>query len=384
MNKEEYVALFEKHVSGKEPLTPHEKQLLERYRDDFKWNEGPWNPALGDSQQIRQRILDRLTAQIDQPVKTRSLFRRWIPAAAAVLIGVMSIGFFFLSQKNKQQPAIAINKGPYKNDLPPGGNNAILTLASGKQVLLNNTRNGAIVKQGLALVNKTGNGQIVYTIPPSATTENTIAYNTITTPRGGQYQVTLPDGTNVWLNAASSLKFPTTFTGNERDVELTGEAYFEVAKNKEKPFKVSVNKVIVEVLGTHFNIMGYDNEPAIKTTLLEGSVKVKSDNAHAILVPGQQALADRDNDRIKVQNADVEEVMAWKNGYFIFHRENIQDIMKKVVRWYDVDVVYQGNVKESFGGSVSRFSNLSDLLQNLESTGTIHFKLEGRRLTVME
>jgi len=383
MNKEEYVALFEKHVSGNEPLTPQEQLLLERYRDEFKWNDAPWDPALGDREQIRQRILDRLTEQIEPPVKTRSLFSRWIPAAA-VLLGAIGIGLFFLHPKSQQQAIVAINKAPYKNDLPPGGNKAILTLANGKQLALNDIRNGAITKQGPATVSKTRNGQIVYAAPASAVTENAIIYNTVSTPRGGQYQVTLPDGTNVWLNAASSLKFPTTFTGNERDVELTGEAYFEVAKNKEKPFKVSVNKVVVEVLGTHFNIMGYDNEPSIKTTLLEGSVKVKSDNAHALLVPGQQALASRDNDHIKVQKADIEEAMAWKNGYFIFHKEDIQDIMKKVVRWYDVDVVYQGNVKESFGGSVSRFSNLSDLLTNLESTGTIHFKLEGRRLTVME
>lgn len=385
MNKEEYISLFEKYVAGKEPLTPEEKQQLEQYRDDFEWSEHDWDPTMGNQQQIRQRILNRLTAQIGDPVKTRSIAWKWI-WAAAIIIGVTGFGLFFFNQKNKQQTTIAAYKGPYKNDILPGRNKAILTLANGKSVVLNNTHNGAIAKQGIAIVNKTASGQLTYITPASANTDNAdIAFNTVTTPRGGQYQVTLPDGTNVWLNAASSLKFPTAFTGNERDVELTGEAYFEVAKNKEKPFKVNVNKMLVEVLGTHFDIMAYDNEPVIKTTLLEGSVKVKRDAANALLVPGQQALAFRNSSILKVQKADLEETMAWKNGYFIFHEENIQDIMKKVARWYDVDVVYQGNIKgENFGGSVSRFSNISELLQNLELTGTIHFKIDGRRVTVME
>ena len=385
MTKDQYTSLFEKYIAGKEPLSPEEMRQLERYRDDFEWDESPWDPAMGDYQQIRDRILNRLTAEIEEPIKARTIAWKWM-AAAAIIIGVIGLGMFFLRQKPAQQNTIAKNKSPYKNDVPPGGSKAILTLANGKNIILNNTQNGTIIKQGLATVSKTGNGQLVYVAPALVNNpDNSIIFNTVTTPRGGQYRVTLPDGTNVWLNAASSLKFPTAFTGNERDVELTGEAYFEVAKNKEKPFKVSVNNVTVEVLGTHFDIMAYDNEPTIKATLLEGSVKVKRYAANALLVPGQQALASRNNDLIQVQKADLEETMAWMNGSFIFHEENIQDIMRKVARWYDVDVVYQGNVKnKDFGGSVSRSGNISELLQNLELTGTIHFKVEGRRVTVME
>jgi len=385
MNKQEYVSLFEKYVAGKEPLTPEEKQQLELYHDDFEWNDRPWDPALGDNQQIRQRILNRLKEEIDTPVKTGRIAWKWM-TAAAIIIGVIGAGLFLFHQKPTQSLTIVKSKNPYKNDVLPGNNKAILTLSNGKRIVLNNTQNGIITKQGLATVNKTSNGQLVYVAPILANNpDNSITFNTVTTPRGGQYQVTLPDGTNVWLNAASSLRFPTAFVGNERNVELTGEGYFEVAKNKEKPFKVRVNNVVVEVLGTHFNIMAYDNEPAIKTTLLEGSVKIKKDAAHALLVPGQQALAFRDNDLLQIKKADLEETMAWKNGNFIFHEENIQDIMRKVARWYDVDVVYQGNVKnKDFGGSVSRSSNISELLQNLELTKTIHFKVDGRRVTVME
>jgi transmembrane sensor len=388
MKKEDYILLYEKYVSGQ--CTAEEKELLELYRDDFEWIDAPWDAKLGDQQEIRNKIYNRLETSIgEKPIPLYSTRKRWPwMAAAAILLGTLAIGLIWRQGASKLQLADAKKHNiNYKNDIPPGGNKAVLTLANGVKVILNKAQNGTILKQGQTAVDKTKDGQLVYVSPATGNNalNTAITYNTVTTPNGGQYEVVLADGTKVWLNAASSLKFPTAFTGNERNVELTGEGYFEVAKNKEKPFKVKINNAVIEVLGTHFNIMGYANEPVIKTTLLEGSVKMKRNGEQVLLVPGQQALAFNDNNVLKVQQADIEETMAWKNGQFIFHNENIQDIMRKVARWYDVDIQYQGNVKDkAFGGSVSRFSNISELLKNLELTETIHFKIEGRSVIVME
>jgi transmembrane sensor len=195
----------------------------------------------------------------------------------------------------------------------------------------------------------------------------------------------LPDGTKVWLNAASSLHFPTAFTGGERRVELTGEGYFEVAKNKHLPFKVAFNDQEVQVLGTHFNIMAYPNEEASQTTLLEGSVSITKRNISRLLVPGQQAKSTIGSAGFDIKQVDTQEAVAWKNGEFLFKNTNIQSIMRQLARWYDVDVAYQGNLQNMvFGGRMSKSKNISEVLKNLELTGTIHFKIEGRRVTVME
>jgi len=212
-----------------------------------------------------------------------------------------------------------------------------------------------------------------------------VAFNTISTPVGGQYTVVLPDGSKVWLNAASSLKFPTAFTGTERRVELTGEGYFEVAKNKHMPFKVNFNREEVEVLGTHFNISAYPDEAVTRTTLLEGSVRISKNNIKKILVPGQQAISSMQTGGFNIAEVNTDEAIAWKNGLFLFHNENIRSIMKKIARWYNVDVNYQGSfTNQEYGGRISQSKNLSEILKNLELTGTIHFKIEGRRVTVME
>jgi ferric-dicitrate binding protein FerR (iron transport regulator) len=186
------------------------------------------------------------------------------------------------------------------------------------------------------------------------------------------------------LNAASSIKYPITFSGNERNVELTGEAYFEVAKNKDKPFNVKVNGMKVEVLGTHFNVMAYNDENSIETTLLEGSVKLTKKGASATLLPNQQGSLSRDAQGFRVTEVVAQDIIAWKNGFFKFDNENIETIMRKVARWYDVDITYEGDLtRQNFGGTVSRFNDLSKLLKTLELTGTIHFKIDGRRITVM-
>ncbi|TKC61228.1 DUF4974 domain-containing protein [Pedobacter hiemivivus] len=274
------------------------------------------------------------------------------------------------------------------HDIPPGGNRATLTLANGKTITLNEAADGELAKDAGTIVRKTGNGQLVYEVVGGDTENKGYTYNTISTPKGGTYQVILPDGTKVWLNAASTLRFPTSFVSlSERKIELSGEAYFEVTKNAKHPFKVVAKIQEVQVLGTHFNISSYADDSFVKTTLFEGAVKVNNLQAtngnKVILKPGQQSVI---NHRvITVIKADLQEVLAWKNGLFIFDGEPLESIMKKVSRWYDVDVVYEGvDKKKLFDGSVSRFAHVSKVLSQLELTGDVHFKVEEGRIIVMK
>jgi transmembrane sensor len=275
------------------------------------------------------------------------------------------------------------------HDLPPGGHRAILTLADGKTITLNEAADGELVRGVGMVIRKTGNGQLVYEVAGSNDIDvkpNT--YNTISTPNGGTYQVILPDGTKVWLNAASTLRFPTSFVSlKDRKIELSGEAYFEVTKDAKHPFRVLTAKQEVQVLGTDFNISSYVDESTVKTTLFEGSLKVnhlqKIRSADIILKPGQQSIIN--NGVISITKADMDEVLAWKNGVFVFNDEPLESIMKKVSRWYDVDVVYQGVDKNKlFEGSVSRFDNVSKVLRQLELTGGVHFKIEEGRIIAMK
>jgi ferric-dicitrate binding protein FerR (iron transport regulator) len=209
-----------------------------------------------------------------------------------------------------------------------------------------------------------------------------ISYNTLSTPRGGQYQLVLPDGSKVWLNASSSIHFPTAFAGHERNVELTGEAYFEIAKNKQKPFHVNVNGMQVEVLGTHFNVNAYGDEGAIKTSLLEGSVKIKKGNISGLLKPGQQGVLKKNSTDLEIKNADMNEAIAWKNGLFEFDGADIKSIMREIGRWYDVDVVYAGKVPDRrFEGKISRDAQLSDVLKIL-ALSNVKFSVEGKKIIV--
>lgn len=234
-------------------------------------------------------------------------------------------------------------------------------------------------------MSKANAGRLVYNTLGQA--PGKIMYNTVSTRRGGQFQIVLPDGSKVWLNTVSSLRFPTAFTGTERVVELKGEAYFEVAKNAAMPFVVHVGTVgekdmDVRVLGTQFNVMAYDNEAEIRTTLLEGAVKVMKGDKSKVLTPGEQVKLDKQGGLTLDEKADVELAMAWKNGFTSFKSADIRSIMRQVERWYDIDVVYEGNVPErTFSGGISRDANLSELIRLLE-VSKIHFKIEGRKLTV--
>ncbi|MDN5286902.1 MAG: FecR family protein [Mucilaginibacter sp.] len=379
MTQQDFINLYEKYMSGK--CTPEEIELLETYRDDFQLKDLPWNAEMGNKEQIKQEIVNKLNNQVTSAEK-KTFKKIWAAAAAAAVVFALSLIIYHqvqLSSDKITKNSLLTNKSP----VVPGFNKAMLTLSDGSNIDLNDSKKGLLSKQGGASVGKLDDGKLVYNAKDAEVKKAVTLYNTITTPRGGQYQVVLSDGTKVWLNAASSLKFPAIFTGSERKVELTGEAYFEVAKNKNMPFKIAVNNMGIEVLGTHFNVDAYKDEQVIKTTLLEGSVKLVTDNHEAYLKPGQQASLGQQQ-TFNIHPVNTEEAVAWKNGYFMFNNENIQDIMRKISRWYDVEVVYEGKIDEKdFGGTVSRFDSVTGVLKSLELTGTVHFKMEGRRITVM-
>ncbi|WP_183580860.1 FecR family protein [Mucilaginibacter sp. X5P1] len=371
------------HLKDDSSASYEQKQLAKNIKNIIS---ATGNETLGPERKERiwNHILTHSPHSEPSKQNTKALnLRRWAAVAASVLL-IVSIGLYLrghYSTITGRQLANRLVK-PYKNDVLPGGNKAVLTLANGSRIILDSAKNGLLTSQGETKISKTSKGQIAYhqNLASSAPAQ----MNSIKTPRGGQYEIILPDGTKAWLNAASSLHFPTAFTGNERHVQMTGEVYFEVAKNKHIPFKVNVNGTVVEVLGTHFDIKAYDDEKEMKTTLLEGSVKVSKNATLVFLVPGQQALVNNTSGEINVQQANIDAVMGWQKGIFIFKGENIQSIMRDVSRWYDVDIAYEGDfTNQVFSGRISRFKNISDVLNLLELTEDVHFKIEERRVSVM-
>ena len=382
MNKEQAQELLEKYKLG--ICTPEEKALLERWYLEESARQ-PMPEAPEDPAKEEQIIWNRVLGTLPAEPKIRRLKKWYSIAAAAAIFVFLSIGLHFIVNKPVHQQ-IASNQ-LHKNDIGPGGNKAILTLGDGKKIVLTGARNGLLATQRNTEIKKTEDGKITYTTDQSLSGKESaeVQYNTITIPRGGQYQVTLPDGSRVFLNAASSLIYPTVFVGNERKVTLIGEAYFEVAHNSHQPFRVSSNDQTVEVLGTHFNINAYSDERLIKTTLLEGSVRVSHGQKAAMLKPGQQAQISNNNtdsDISIIRDADIEEAVAWKNGLFILD-DHIQPVMRMISRWYDVDVVYDGAAPDDiFGGEVPRFQNISEVLKVLQLTKKVHFKIDGRKIIV--
>lgn len=367
MEKTEEEKLIAKYLNGE--CSESERELVESWYDGFM--PEPQTPLTDADWQEDIRSIIVTLENITRPVKHLGWQR--ILAAASVLLAFIIGGYVFLHQRSSVEQVAKI----YREPIVPGGNKAILTLQNGNKMTLTGRHNGNIAMQGLTAVNKTGDGELVYS-SAARTTAVTVAYNTITTPRGGQYHVVLADGTNVWLNAASSLTYPVTFSGNDRTVSMSGEAYFEVSHNAQKPFHVKSSNQEIEVLGTHFNINSYDDEPGVKTTLLQGSIRI---NGKRTLVPGQQSSLTKTG--IEVYNVDTEQVTAWKNNKFIFDHEDIGGIMRMVARWYDVEVVYAGTITdEKFGGSVPRFTSVTKVLDILQTAGRVHFKIEGRRITV--
>jgi ferric-dicitrate binding protein FerR (iron transport regulator) len=266
--------------------------------------------------------------------------------------------------------------------IQPGGDRAVLTLADGSTLVLDSMNNGALAQQGNIRVVKQ-NGLLAFNRRGSGEAGAAAGFNTLTTPRGGQYMLLMEDGTRVWLNAASSLRFPAVFEGKERKVELKGEAYFEVAPNAAQPFKVAVRGMEVQVLGTHFNVMAYTDEAAVQTTLLEGAVKIHTAGQARLLHPGQQAQLAQTGDIRVVNDVDLEQVIAWKTGLFQFNRADLHQVMRQVARWYDVDIRYEGYIPQrEFGGKISRSSSIADVLKILELS-KVHFRIEGKTIVVL-
>jgi len=342
-----------------------------------------------DTDYNEEAIWEKIKLTVAPPAHAPALpsrhpFYRRLTAAALVTV-MLAAGTWLIWNNTHKQSASNPTASIYKNDVAPGGNKATLTLANGSIVILDTAAKGKVSQQGNTKILKTGNGQLAYTMDPSGLSHGREQLlNSVTTPRGGQYQLVLADGTRVWLNAASSLRYPVYFTGKERAVELTGEAYFEVAKNPKLPFRVKVNGMEVEVLGTHFNIMAYSDEREAITTLLEGSVKIIKGTANALLKPGQQSQVDEKGMIKIVDNANMDEVMSWKNGFFQFEQSDIQTIMRQVARWYDVDVSVEGNIADHFHVAIPRNVAVSKLFNALELTGHVHFKVDGRKVIVLQ
>jgi transmembrane sensor len=374
-------SLIEKYFADK--ISPEEYKTLKEWYDNKSNRKSEWILEDSEEENLKMRMFSNIKARITIQSPVKRLRRYRIVAAASMLILLSAYLYFEIRPPVRPTlKTVKINNRRYKNDIAPGGNKAVLTLADGSQVVLDNTRNGASISQADVVIRKEKSGQITY--DPQNLHHEVNQINSISVPKGGQYQVILSDGTRVWLNAASSLKYPTCFSGKERNVELLGEAYFEVAPNKDMPFHVKVNNMEVEVLGTHFNIMAYPDEQHTTTTLLEGSVKVIEADISRLIVPGQQALLNKSTGLIHVQHADIDQVMAWKKGYYLFKSENIKNIMRELDRWYNIDVTYTGSFEDkTFSGKISRFKNISAILQLLELTEDVHFKIEGRRVTVM-
>lgn len=338
-----------------------------------------WNDFTPDTGILPQRAEELFTGIITHKEKKAIPMRHrvWWPAAAIITILLMAGGAKLLFHRSAPSREIAT----IKNDVAPGGNHAILTLADGQQITLDTAGNGTLGQQGTTTILKLNSGQLAY--QEAGTASQLISYNKITTPRGGQFQVVLSDGTQVWMNAASSLRFPTAFTGKDRQVELTGEAYFEVTKDQSKPFIVTVNRMKIAVLGTHFNVMSYPDEKNIQTTLLEGAVNVLADGHSLQLRPGEQVQLSTNGNMQLITDVDIESTMAWKNGYFQFNKADLQSVMRQLARWYDIEVVYKDQVPDfMFVGQLDKNANLSVILRILEKS-QVHFKVEGRKITVM-
>lgn len=384
----EILQLLKKQVMRDE-LSHQEQQLLETWlraspHNQLAWEEMQHEAWLGQNLQQYSRanatsIWNKTLAHrgVEQKLKSvhrvHFLRRNWWAAAVLLLIAG---GAYFLLQPGKPDSVLAVKQ---QQEIQPGKEGAILTLADGRKLLLDSMGNGIVTSQnGTQVVLK--DGQLSY----EAGLNGKPVINTMTTPRGRQFRLNLPDGTTVWLNAASSLTYPTAFTGNERAVEITGEAYFEVAKNEKMPFRVHINKATtVEVLGTHFNVSGYADENSINTTLLEGSVRLKTADQTLILKPGQAGHAGATGQFLHLAGSvDTSAVMAWKNGLFNFEGMKFDAVMRQLARWYDIDVEYEKGVPNiEFGGKMDRALTLSNVLSGLQAS-KVHFRMEGRRLIV--
>lgn len=381
MTKHQAQELLNKYTDG--TCTPEEKALIDR-----------WYLLESSGQRLANEDEDLSAVKTEMWMAIREMsgiegqrrrtgrIIKAISIAASIII-IISTGLYFYKLRKVQEIVQAGKPAPIQKDIDPGGNKAVLTLADGSKIVLDDSGQGFIASQAGINIRKSPDGSIVYDMQGA---ENQKAaseiYNTIETPKGGKYQLILPDGSKVWMNAASSLRFPAVFKGKERHVELTGEAYFEVAKNKKLPFTVQTKDQTIYVTGTQFNVMAYNDESYSATTLIEGTVQVSNTSQKLIMEPGEQVVNKGGTPLIKREVA-VEEAIAWKNGLFQFNNTDIQTVMRQISRWYDVSVEYQGAVPSNhFGGYISRDSKLSQVLKMLELSG-VRFSIEENKIIVL-
>ncbi len=388
MSQEKIDHLLGKFVSG--GLTETEQQelsdclrsldeqqfnaVMDRYARIVEQRGVPGAPDAALFGRIRERI-----GEMEMTASPRRRTRWW--AAAAAMLVLLSAGAYLFNKQPKQVASTTPAADSARRQILPGGNKAVLTLANGSTIVLDEAADGTLAQQGGSKVVKLGSGQLAYVGGAGETSAS--VYNTIATPRGGQYRIALGDGTQVWLNAASSIRYPAVFGGGDRKVEITGEAYFEVAKDEKRPFRVSVNgSMEIQVLGTHFNVNAYEDEANIRTTLLEGKVSLGVNGKRQLLRPGQQGIVK--GAAISVQEVDTEEAVAWKEGMFSFSNADLRTVMRQLSRWYDVEVVYEGGGgKAEFVGKIQRSLNLADVLYALRKND-VHFRIEGRKIIVKQ
>ena len=392
MDRDQLTILMQKYLD--DTATPEEVRALHDWYRDSASTEVVW-PAdhPGERAQIEAGMLVRLQEDIRDSARIVPIHRNryyWIAAGVTGLLLLTGLVYRW----NGKRPEPAPVAQTQAMDVLPGGNKAQLVLGDGKVVTLDSAGSGVVAEQGSEAVEKTAHGQLAYVAAADgaaakgagSTTDNAsseIVYNTIITPQGGTFSVKLSDGTRVWLNAGSSLKYPTVFSGSQRKVELKGEAYFEVAPDADRPFHVVSGEQTIDVLGTHFNVNAYDNEPEVRTTLLQGSVRVVKNGKDVLLRPGQQSVSDLSEGLTIRKDIDTAEVMAWKNGMFQFDAADIGTVMRQIARWYDVDVVIQGKLPDDhFRGKIPRNVNASQVLQILALSG-INFKIEGKKITLL-
>jgi transmembrane sensor len=376
MNETEILALLQKYQEG--TLSNADKDKLEAW---YLHKASNSNLQLSEHELEDSYEYLKSKLPLQQETKVIRLWPRLAVAASIVLL--LGTGIFYFTK-----PKQIIQVVEKQQEIAPGGNRGILTLSNGKQIVLSAiSAKDTIAKEGKneeVTIKMNANGVITYVINPNADAPKGDAnsFNTLSTPTGGQYNIVLADGTKVFLNAVSSIKYPTQFNGNQRMVELEGEAYFEVAKNKNKPFIVKSSNQAIEVLGTHFNVHAYNNESVVKTTLLEGSVAVTYKNQKAILKPGQQSNVSNNSNKIAIREVDTEAAIAWKNGRFKFDNADLKTVMKQLERWYGINVEYRGDVSDvRFNGGTFRNKNLSEVLKVLELSN-IKFKVEGKTIIV--
>ena len=388
--------LLFKYLQG--TLTPEEEYELEKWKLQSAENRQFLERLSNEATQVidtdgtlpgtlEEKIFGKIRDKVPElhgnVIRMRGNWWRYAATAAVVLI-LFGYSIMTMMQKERPKQVVAKVEQPVVEDVAaPDGNYASITLAGGEKIDINGSSRGTLASQGKVQVIKSADGLIIYKVA-TGRVRGKMQFNTLANPKGSKViGMVLEDGTKVWLNAGSSLTYPVAFIGKERKVSITGEAYFEVAKKKSMPFRIMKGEMMVEVLGTHFNVNAYGDEPHMKVTLLEGAVKVSSGNVSGILKPGQQAKV-KDNDINVQSDINIDQVMAWKNGYFSFEKAGITEVMRQIARWYNIEVAYDGEIpNERFGGELRRNSKLSSVLKVLEKSG-VKFRIENNKVTVFK